>query len=106
MDNSRYNFYKENYPDWSDEQIWTAISLDLKTNDIVKKHDGNINIQDPDILKKIIEGAREWLEAVLPDIFEKVRDLFSSILEQVIEWVEEKVNDILSKLPEYISNFF
>lgn len=101
MENPRYKYYKELYPDWSEEQIWTAISLDMKTKDVVVNQGGNISIEDNVIMREIIRGASEWLEAVLPDIFEKVKDFFIVLLDKIKDWVQAKFADILRLIGEY-----
>lgn len=96
--NERYKFYKENYPDWSEEQIWTAISLDLKSKDVVVKNGTDIDINSPDIIEQIIRGAEQWLEVVLPQIFEKVKVYFEKLLDQLADIIQKKVGDIIQYL--------
>lgn len=96
--NERYKFYKENYPDWSEEQIWTAISLDLKSKDVVVKNGADVDINSPDIIEQIIRGAEQWLEAVLPQIFEKVKAYFEKLLDHLADIIQQKVGDIIQYL--------
>lgn len=96
--NERYKFYKENYPDWSEEQIWTAISLDLKSKDVVVKNGTDVDLNSPDIIEQIIRGAEQWLEVVLPQIFEKVKVYFEKLLDQLADIIQKKVGDIIQYL--------
>ena len=106
MEEQRYNYYKQEHPEWTDEQIYTAISLDIKSKETVKAAGGEVRADDPDIIKKILIGAREWLESLLPTIFEKVKDAFDLLLERLQEWIKDKLEDIiLVQLPEIIGNF-
>lgn len=106
MEEQRYNYYKREHPEWSDEQIWTAIGLDIKSKEAVKAAGGEINGNDPDIVSRIVCGARNWLESILPDIFEKVKDIFDQILDHIYEWAKEKLEDILiNRIPEMVGNF-
>lgn len=98
MDNERYKWYKENHPDWSDEQIWTAISIDMKAKDVSKKGDGNIDINDPDIIKRVLDGAREWLANVLPDIFEKVKDAFAYLIDSIAKWAQKGLTYVVDAI--------
>lgn len=101
--NDRYNFYKRNHPEWSEEQIWMAISIDMKAKDTVKKGGEDIDIHDESVLKKILEGAREWLNVVLPDIYEKVKNFFDNILKNIGKWIQQGLNYLLDKLDNFIS---
>lgn len=99
MDNNeRYKFYKDNYPNMSDEQIWTAISLDIKSKDVVVKNGADVDINSPDIIDQIIRGAQRWLEANLPKIFEKVKAYFDKLLDHLADIILQKVGDIIPYL--------
>ena len=105
MEDQRYNYYKKEHPDWSDEQIWSAISHDIKAKEAVKASGGDIDGNDPDIVARIVSGAKKWLESILPDIFEKVKDIFDQILDHIYEWAKGKIEDILiNRIPELIGN--
>lgn len=87
----RYQYYKKLYPDWSDEQIWTAISLDVQTKEAVKKGGDNVNFNDEAIVRAIVKAAERWLEEVMPIIYEKVKSFFSRVLASVGEWVKRGI---------------
>ncbi len=101
MNNDRFNRIKAKHPDWSDEQIWTAVSLDMEADTVIDKRE-DVDINDPDILKQIVKKAGEWLHNVLPKIFEKVKRLFSQLLDNIISWAK----DNWDKLLQIISNYF
>lgn len=99
MDNTkRYKFYKDNYPDMSDEQIWTAVSLDIKSKDVVVKNGADVDINSPDIIEQIIRAAARWLEANLPKIFEKVKAYFDKLLDRLADIILQKIGDIIPYL--------
>lgn len=83
-----YNKFKKLHPEWSDEQIWTAISLDHQADIVIEKAGADIDAKDPIIFTWILEGAREWLRQFLPVVFEKVKSLFSAVLTQLMENVK------------------
>ncbi len=100
MDNEKYDYYKRLHPDWSDEQIWIAISLSLeadKTIDEVK----DASADDPDVMRRILEGARNWLRDVLPDVFVKVSAFFDRLITTVGEWIQKGLAYALNAI-EYL----
>ena len=75
MSNPKYDEYKAKHPDWSDEQIWTAISLDMEADVVIENKGKDVDPDDPDVIKEILVGARNWLSEVLPQIFESEKFL-------------------------------
>mgnify|MGYP007069844611 CR=1 FL=1 len=100
-ENARYKYYKENHPDWSEEQIWTAISIDMKVKDTVQNKGEDVDINDESIIKAILEGAREWLNVVLPEIYVKVKNFFDEILKNIGRWIQKGLNYIIDKIDEF-----
>lgn len=96
--NERFNDYKNNHPDWSDEQIWMAISIDLKAKDTVKSSEGDVDLHDESIMLSILDGARQWLNVVLPDIYEKVKTQFDKIITNIGKWIQKGLNYLLDEL--------
>lgn len=88
MNNERYEYYRKNYPDWSDEQIWTAISIDMQTAKTVKDGGEDIDVNNPDVISEILEKASQWLHEVLPVIFEKVKQFFAKAIATVVDWAK------------------
>lgn len=99
--NLLYQKIKEKHPEWSDEQIWTAVSLDMQADVVINEKGDDISINDPDIIEGIIRGAMEWLDEVLPVVFEKVRALFSNLLQNLGNWIRKGLDYVM----EYISKF-
>lgn len=89
MNNEKYNAMKAKHPEWSDEQIWTAISLDMEATAVIEKKGDDINPNDPDIFTTIIEGAKKWLELVLPIIFARVKPFFDKLLDNLAVWIKK-----------------
>lgn len=100
-ENARYKYYKENHPDWSEEQIWTAISIDMKVKDTVQNKGEDVDINDESIIKAILEGAREWLNVVLPEIYVKVKKFFDEILKNIGRWILKGLNHIIDIIDEF-----
>lgn len=90
MNNEKYNAMKAKHPEWSDEQIWTAISLDMQANATIEKKGGNnINPNDPDIFTTIVKAAEEWIKVALPIIFERVKPFFKKLLDNLAVWIQK-----------------
>lgn len=98
----KYDEIKAAHPNWSDEQIWTAVSLDMEADKVIEDRGEDIDPNDPDIIEEIIKGAMEWLDAVLPVIFEKVKVFFQNLLSTIGNWVRKGLEYIF----EYINIYF
>lgn len=98
MNNPKYDEIKAKHPDWSDEQIWTAISLDMQTDTVINEKGDDINPDDPDVITEILRGAKTWLEEVLPDIFAKVAKFFDSLLSTIGEWVQKGLTYVVDAI--------
>lgn len=113
MNTNNFEEIKALHPTWSDEQIWTAISLNMEADNVIEKKGANITMDDPDIFKEIITGAKNWLEAALPVIFEKVSWLFDQLLQNIASWIKKGwayITDYIEKLwlspsNPFLSNF-
>ena len=98
----KYDEMKAAHPGWSDEQIWTAVSLDMEADKVIEDKGDDVDPNDPDIIEEIIKGAMEWLDAVLPVIFEKVKLFFQNLLLTIGNWVRKGLEYIF----EYINIYF
>ncbi|MDE5629390.1 MAG: hypothetical protein K2I69_07500 [Muribaculaceae bacterium] len=99
----QYEKYRQKHPDWTDEQIWTAISVDMQADKVIEEAGSDIDQNDPDIMEAIIRGAMEWLDAVLPIIFEKVKQFFGNLLSNIGSWVSKGIEYIMELIsqPKY-----
>lgn len=98
MNNPKYDFYKSKHPEWSDEQIWTAVSLDMESNKVIDEKGADIDPNDPDIIKEVLDGARKWLSEVLPVIFAKVSQFFDKLLATIGEWVSKGLTYVVEAI--------
>ena len=95
MRNPKYDEYKAKHPDWSDEQIWTAISLDMEADAVIDNRGSDVDPDDPDVIKEILVGARKWLSEVLPQIFERVKKFFDKIISTLASWVQKGLQHVV-----------
>ena len=102
--NERFDRIKAKHPDWSDDQVWMAVSLDLQQDATIEQNK-DVDPNDPNIWKTIVTKAKDWLNAVLPVVFEKVKEIFNTLLNRLKEWIAENVPVIFEKITELISGF-
>lgn len=102
--NERFDRIKTKHPDWSDDQVWMAVSLDLQQDATIEQNK-DVDPNDPNIWKTIVTKAKDWLNAVLPVVFEKVKEIFTTLLNRIKEWIAENVPVIFERITELISGF-
>ena len=105
MNNERFERFKAKHPNWSDEQIWTAVSLDMAQDTTIEEKGGDIDPNDADIWKEIVSQAKDWIKEVLPQVFEKVKALFDNIIHQISEWVKKNIPVIMEKIKDFIGSW-
>ena len=103
--NERFDRIRAKHPDWSDEQVWMAVSLDMQQDATINQKGNDINPLDPKIWEIIVEKAQEWLQEVLPVVFEKVKEFFATLIGRLKQWIAEKVPVIYEKITELIGKF-
>ena len=102
MNNPKYDVMKANHPEWSDEQIWTAISLDMEADRVIELKGVNVNPDDPTIITEVINGAKKWLQEILPHIFEKVKEFFNNLIENIQDWITEGLKYVIEHISKYL----
>ena len=105
MNNSKYDEMKSKHPDWSDEQIWTAISLDMEADKVIDEKGSDVNPDDPNIIKEILIGAKKWLSEVLPQIFERVRNFFDKLITTIGTWVKKGLAYVVDLIDTLFSEY-
>lgn len=98
MNNPKYDYYKAKHPEWSEEQIWTAVSLDMESDKVIDEKGTDVDPNDPDMIKEVLDGARRWLSEVLPDIFAKVVKFFDTLLTTIGEWVQKGLSYVVGAI--------
>lgn len=95
-----YNRIKKYHPDWSEEQIWTQVSVELNAEDVISQ---NPEIRpSEELFRLILEKAKEWLFEILPDIFEKVANYFVDLLDRLPEWAVNGLEYVYEFIKNYI----
>lgn len=98
MNNPKFEAIKAQHPDWSDEQIWTALSIDMEADRVINEAGADVDPEDPDIIKRIIVGAQNWLRDVLPEVFAKVAEFFSRLILTIGDWVQKGLTFVVDAI--------
>lgn len=98
MNKEKFNKIKAKHPEWSDEQVWTYISLDMQADVVIDENGKDVDVNDPDIIADILRGAKNWLQEVLPDIFAKVAKFFDKLLTTIGEWVQKGLSYVVDAI--------
>ncbi len=104
INNERFDRIKAKHPDWSDEQVWMAVSLDMQQDTTIDQNK-DVDPKDPNIWETIVIKAKGWLQEVLPVVFEKVKEFFNTLLRRIREWIEENVPVIMENIRNIIGGF-
>lgn len=100
--NERYNRYKQEHPEWSDDQIWAAISIEMEAEKVLDDKGADMTPNDPDIIKEIIQGAKNWLQIVLPNVFAKVAAFFDRLINTIGEWIQKGLTFVIESVAKIL----
>lgn len=100
--NKRYNHYKSLHPEWSDDQIWAAISVEMEAENVLDRKGPDMQVNDPDVITEILNGAKKWLQEVLPNVFEKVAVFFDRLISTVGEWIQKGLSFIVESIAKLL----
>lgn len=93
---------KSEHNDWSDEQIWTQVSVMLSAEDTITKQGPNVSLSE-DLLRLILEKAKDWLRNKLPEIFEKVVNFFDDLIDRLPQWAKKGLSFVFKVIIRYFS---
>lgn len=99
----KYQYYKTLHPEWSEEQIAAAVSIDMSAENVISREGKDASPNDPDLIKNILEGARNWLQEVLPSIFAKVSHFFESLISTIGDWVARGLTYVLDAISKLLN---
>lgn len=100
--NERYNHYKTLHPEWSEDQIWAAISIEMEAENVLDQKGQDITANDPDIIKEILDGAKKWLQEVLPNVFAKVAEFFDRLISTIGEWIQKGLSFVVESIAKLL----
>lgn len=88
-----YEQVKRTNPTWTDEQIWSQVSVMLSAEEAISK-EGPDCVMTQDLLRVILEKAKDWLFNVLPEVFEKVYKYIDNLIYNLPDWAKEGIKYI------------
>jgi len=103
MDNKeRFSRYKELHPEWSDDQIWAAVSIEMEAENVLDKQGQDMKANDPGIIREILNGAKKWLKEVLPNVFAKVASFFERLINSIGDWIQKGLSFIVESIAKIL----
>lgn len=99
-----YKQVKQMNPTWSDEQIWTQVSVMLSAEDVITKTPDPTISQD--LLKTVLEKARNWLEETLPEIFGKVCEFIDDLISRIPDWAKDGLRIVFKLIENYLNRSY
>ena len=90
---------KKEHPDWTEEQIWTQVSILISAENEVA-NDSNVNPTE-EFIKLVLEKAQEWLIEVLPHIFFFFSKFFAHLLERLPDWFHKGISYVYDCITKY-----
>lgn len=100
--NKLFKQVKSEHGDWSDEQIWTQVSVMINSADVISGQGPNVSLTQ-NLLRTILVKAKEWMRNTLPTIFGKVVGFFDELLEQLPQWAKKGLSFVFKMAVRYFS---
>lgn len=94
----KYRYFKDLHPDWSHEQIMAAVSISMSAGNEISKAGPDISPNEPELVRSILQNARDWLKDVLPDVFKKVSEFFDILINNVGSLIGKGLTYIIDSL--------
>lgn len=88
------------HPDWSDDQIWTNVSVQMNAQDVISAAGTDVS-PTVELIRIILEKAQKWLMEVLPEIFERVAEFFVELLSTLPDWAQRGIQYIFELIKTY-----
>lgn len=90
---------KSDHKDWSDEMIWTQVSVMLSSEEAISNQKDATLTEA--LLKTILEKAKDWLKETLPDLLLKVADFFDDLIARLPEWAKKGIGFVFKCIIRY-----
>lgn len=96
---------KAENPSMTDEQIWTLVSIRSNAAEVITEGGPDIKPTE-ELLRLVLEKAKNWLLEVLPDIFFKVVDFFNDLFDRLPDWAKGIVKNGMTYFFRMVNNYF
>ena len=97
-----YEQVKRTNPTWTDEQIWSQVSVMISSEEAISSEGPNC-VMSQDLLRNILEKAKDWLFNVLPEIFEKVYTYIDNLISNLPDWAKDGLKYIFKFIGQYLN---
>lgn len=104
-DQKEYDLIKEKHPYWDHERIMKKVAFDHKLEDIMENR-GDLNPEDPTLLKEILEGAKQFLIGVgifIEGVFTAIDNALNALTDLIYRGVTY-LGDKLSEFWEWLTS--
>ena len=91
------------YPGMSEDGKWTQVSVMLNGADVISKQGPNVSPTE-DLLRLVLEKAKEWLFEVLPDVFMRVVDFINDLMDSLPEWAKKGIQYAIKVIINYFNS--
>lgn len=92
-----YKYQANKHPNWDHKKLMVRAGFTEKVDSIIETQ-GDVDVDDKDVMQEILEGVGKWLERTVPKIWEGVKNLFANILEGIINGVINFFGGILDAI--------
>lgn len=83
---AEYDYQLEKHPNWDHKKLMVKVGFNGKVDAMIENQ-GDVDVDDKDVMASLVRGVGEWLERTLPRIWEGVKGLFKNILDSIISGV-------------------
>lgn len=95
-----FNELKTQHPEWSDDQIWTHVSVMIPAEVAVSEYGPNPPAAEQ-LLSMVLEKAKQWLLETLPDVFSRVASFFDDLISNLPDWAKNGISYIFKMIVNY-----
>lgn len=81
-----YDYQSKKHPNWDHKKLMIKVGFNGKVDNMIETQ-GDVDVDDKDVMESLVRGVGDWLERTLPRIWEGVKGLFANILEGIISGV-------------------
>lgn len=78
---------KKNHPNWSNEKVWTFVSLTFACDDVIGSSSSDVSFSE-NLLESVLDKAKKWLLENVPMAHENVADIFAELKNNSSEWTK------------------
>lgn len=74
----------------------------MEAENVLDRKGPDMQVNDPDVITEILNGAKKWLQEVLPNVFAKVAVFFDRLISTVGEWIQKGLSFIVESIAKLL----